>query len=233
MATPEEIQAYLEEVLGLDPVHELGHIVELRDRFHGPAAPGGDGRTHGRTHGRGGKSADQTSTPREEAMGQIAAIREVFWDADESRMGAALDEVRADAFPDLERALHRLRLVNELRFEVEALGNSSAVRREYLDALKAVLVGTAKDAADARDQLARRLGTKARASQAKPLVKAIEKHAPGIADLESDWLVRLRGAKKERRDSRVVGGLGCFGAYLAFSGLRALVKLIMQWMESS
>jgi hypothetical protein len=222
--------AYLERVLALDPAEDAPAIGALARAWRASgtaqeAAPGSPRIDDGIA------SASET---REELVRSISAIREGFWDMRPDDARRMLDLVDASGHPDLERAVVRMRGAAALREEIDALEEDRSVTARNVERIRLMLVAPSKEGAALRDEMVRTLGRPAQQRERKALLRAIDKHAPGLARQERRWVERLKGARRERKDSRAVaGGIGCIGAYFIGSALVRLVRFLFEWISES
>lgn len=238
-----EVHAYLAEVLRLDPREHARHIIELRAR-RATAAPVRRGTSAAIERPRpktrdvarsstAGSRAPRSAATRAELEGALRAAREEFDALEASAFEARLAALDLDDHPDLDRVRRRLARVNALRDELAGLAAEADVDAGLCEALQRILVEDGGEAAALRERTVRACAKKGRAARAKRFAKLVTRRYPGLAELERDWLARLRTVQRDAKDSLAVrGGLGCFGAYLAFSVGVRLVRSLVEWLQS-
>lgn len=223
---------YLERVLALDPAEDVAEIgARTRDWRAGkrsahdpPPRPGASLRQDEPMEELGGADRRQVAAA-------LDTLRQEFWDLDAGTVTARLNDLDAADHPDLERAALRLRAANGLREDLDVLENDDSIRVETVLRMREMLLAPAKEGNAIRDELIRVLGRTNNQNERKALLRAVKRGTPGLERVERRWLERLKGAKRERQDSRAVAsGLGAFFVGLV---IFRVVRLLFRWLSES
>ncbi len=221
--------AYVSEVLALDPAVDLERIIALRRRFlEGARGPALSERR------RATGTVETEESVRERADRILTGIREGFWNADRAQTQARLIALDLEELPDLARYRDRLLLVTELREDADELLEHPEVDESFASALRAILVAPERIAVQLRQRYIQSSTRGSAISTNKRALRAVRAEYPELHELEKPWFKKISSAKKDRKDSRALrGGLGCIGIYFLIKLGAYVIGAIAKWLEGS
>lgn len=194
--TDAERSAYLASVLRLDPRYHVEEILRLRREFLDlPTAQSVIEDLQ----------AEQHAETRRQASRKIAGLRKWFAKQKPKSVCKQLDRLQLEAFPDLQIAAHRLRIVAENSERLESLFGRREFNEEFRDQLLKILLASPQEAGDLKSQIVFWMSNAGSRHRMLNAIRLLKTEAPKVYELECDWfdvLLRVNVADARARASQ-------------------------------
>jgi hypothetical protein len=187
--TPTEQQAYLRQVLMLNPLHSAATLLEQRRKIFklASAVPAA--------------SVDAVQTAalagkREQIKLRIRRIQHEFWTMPQEQLAAQLNGINVHSFPDLQPALTRLKVAASCRKEIQALLQRKDTDNHLVTAFRSAMTLPPDLAAGSCERFLQSVDTLERFKKVHKTVKIIQTEYPLLYKLEHDWFAYILSLKK-------------------------------------
>jgi hypothetical protein len=187
--TQTDSKEYAQAMLRLNPYNSAQQIVEQRARYLGlenqaSTKPGADAGLPRR---------------RQIAEAALAEIRSDFWISPLPQIQSRLAALKLEGMPDLAASATRMARVAEVRPEFERLYAERKINKQFVDALRQILVLRPAAAGQRKDQQEDELCRWRERRSAKNTVRFIARNYPQIYQLEREWLDHIASASRFAR----------------------------------
>ena len=187
--TQTDSKKYAQALLGLNPYNSAQQIVEQRARYLGldnqaPTKPGADA---------------QLPRRRQTAEAALAEIRSDFWISPLPQIQSRLAALKLEGMPDLAASATRLAQAPKFDPEFERLYAERKVNKQFVDALRQILVLPPAAAGQRKDQQEHELCRGRKLRSAKSTVRFIDRNYPQIYQLEREWFDHIASASRFAR----------------------------------
>jgi hypothetical protein len=184
--TQTESKEYAQAMLRLNPHNSAQQIMEWRARYLG---------LDNQATTKAGADA-QLPRRRQTAAAALAAIRSDFWISPLTQIQSRLDALKLEGMPDLAVSATRLAQVAEARPEFERLCAERKTNKQFIDALRQIVVLPPAAAGQRKDQQEHELSRWRKRRSAKHTVRFIARNYPQVYRLEREWLDQFASARR-------------------------------------
>ncbi len=177
---------YAQAMLRLNPYNSAQQIVEQRARYLGlenqaSTKPGADAELPRR---------------RQTAEAALAEIRSDFWLSPLPQIQSRLAALKLEGMPDLAASATRIARAAEVRPEFERLYAEHKIDKQFVDALRQILVLPPTAAGQRKDQQEEELSRWRKRRSAKKTVRLINRNYPQIYQLDREWFNHIATASR-------------------------------------
>lgn len=190
--TPTESKKYAQAMLRLSPYHSAQQIVEQRALYLGLD----------RQASTNPEADAALPRRRQTAEAELTRIRSDFWNSPLPQIQSRLAELKLEGMPDLAAAAQRLALAAEVRPEFERLFAEPNVNKQFVDALRQIVVLPPAAARHAKDQQENEPWRWRKGPSARKTMRFIDRNYPQIYQLEREWFDHIASARRVVRASR-------------------------------
>jgi hypothetical protein len=224
--TQTDAKQYAQALLRLNPYNSAQQIVEQRARFLGlenqaSTEPGTDADLAQRRQtaeaelakkrARFGGLQNQASTKpgadadlprrRQTAEAELAKIRSDFWTSPLPEIQSRLATLKFEGMPDLAASARQMARVADVRPEFERIYAEHQINKQFVDALRQILVLPPAAAGQKKYQQEQELRWR-KPQSVKYTVRFVKRNYPQIYDLERDWLDHIALASRPARPAK-------------------------------
>ncbi len=177
---------YAQALLRLNPYTSAQQIMEQRARYLGLENQASTTR------------GVDAGLPRRRQMAEaaLAKIRSDFWITPLPQIQSRLAALKLDGMPDLAASATRMARAAEVRPELERLGAERKINKQFVNALRHILVLPPAAAGQKKNQQENELCGRRERRSAKNMVRLIHRDYPRIYQLEREWFDHIASARR-------------------------------------
>jgi hypothetical protein len=187
--TQTDSKKYAQAMLLLNPYISAQQIVEQRARYLG---------LENQASTKRGTDAE-VRRRRQTAEAALSEIRLDFWISPLPQIKSRLAALKLEGMPDLAASATRMARTAEVRREFERLYAEQNINKQFVDALRQILVLPPAAAGQRKEQQEQELYRLRKLRSAKNTVRFINKNYPQIYKLEHEWLNHMAAASRVAR----------------------------------
>lgn len=189
---PHKGQAYLAQVLRLNPVFQSDEILKLRNQFLGVVSKEQQALT----------DRYQKQQLRQKATDRLKRVRAQMWTQSPEKLASMIQSIDVRQLPDMRGAVERLKTVVKHHADFQALSQHPLQHINLTNTLKRAVMLPPKEAGSLKESYLRKIVEQSDLKDIQEMVAMMETQYPALHALESDWLGEI--SRLSRRKKRAL-----------------------------